>query len=208
MEAARSRMPRAEREQQMLDVAHDLFARRGYAAVAMSDVAEAVGVTKPLLYNYWGNKERLFLACMERSAEALFAAVLTGVGEQDEPGASARAGLHAFFAFLEAEPAAWRVVFDETLPAHGEIATRVGQERERLTALVAEAFLTQIAKPKRPKARAEVEALSHAVFGAAEALARWWLRTQAIPARAAADLLIDTVVPGLQARAAKGAKTR
>ena len=53
------RMPRAEREQQMLDAAHALFAQRGYAAVAMDDVAAAVGVTKPLLYNYWGNKERL-----------------------------------------------------------------------------------------------------------------------------------------------------
>lgn len=202
--AAPRRLPRAEREQQMLDAAHALFAQRGYAAVAMDDVAAAVGVTKPLLYNYWGNKERLFLACMERSAEALFAAVMAAVRAEAEPGSAARAGVHAFFAFVEADRDAWRVVFDETLPADGTIAVRVAEERERITSLIAEAFLAQIPAPRRQRARTEVEALSHAVLGAAEALARWWLRTEALPARDAADLLIETVVPGLQARAAQG----
>ncbi len=65
------RLPRAEREQQILDVAHALFAERGYGAVTMDEVAAEVGVTKPLLYNYFGNKERLFLACVERGADAL-----------------------------------------------------------------------------------------------------------------------------------------
>jgi AcrR family transcriptional regulator len=45
--------------EQTLLVAHGLFAERGYAAVTMDEVAAAVGVTKPLLYNYFGNKERL-----------------------------------------------------------------------------------------------------------------------------------------------------
>ena len=60
----RTRLPRAEREQQMLDSARELFAARGYAAVTMDEVAAAVGVTKPLLYTYFGNKDRLYLACM------------------------------------------------------------------------------------------------------------------------------------------------
>src|SRR5882757_3900355 len=177
-------MPRAEREQQMLAAAHALFAQRGYAAVAMDDVAAAVGVTKPLLYNYWGNKERLFLACMERSADALFDAVLNAVRAEQSPGAAARAGMRAFFAFVEADRGAWRIVFDETLPGEGVIAQRVASERERITTLVADA-----------------------VLGAAEALARWWLRTEALPAPHAAELLIETLVPGLQARARSGATT-
>jgi AcrR family transcriptional regulator len=37
----------------------------------MEEVAATVGVTKPLLYTYFGNKERLCLACMEPAAEAL-----------------------------------------------------------------------------------------------------------------------------------------
>ena len=72
-------MSRDERMQQMLSVAHDLFAQRGYAAVTMDEVAAAVGVTKPLLYNYFGNKERLYLACMKPAGEALVSAVVGAV---------------------------------------------------------------------------------------------------------------------------------
>ena len=69
----RTRLPRAERERQVLDVAHARFAAHGYAAVTMDDVAAGAGVTKPLLYAYFGNKERLYLACMERAGDAMFA---------------------------------------------------------------------------------------------------------------------------------------
>jgi AcrR family transcriptional regulator len=202
------RMPRAEREQQMLDAAHALFAERGYAAVAMDDVAAAVGVTKPLLYNYWGNKERLFLACMERSADALFDAVLAAVRGEADPAAAARAGMRAFFGFVEADRGAWRIVFDETLPGQGAIAARVAEQRGRITGLVADAFVAQVPAGRRARVRTEVEALSHAILGAAEALARWWLRAEAMPAQRTADLLIETLAPGLQARAQSGATTK
>ena len=32
----------------------------------MDEIAASVGVTKPLLYNYFGNKEQLYITCMER----------------------------------------------------------------------------------------------------------------------------------------------
>ena len=68
---SRTRLPREDRMEQTLEVARTLFAERGYAAVTMDEVAAAVGVTKPLLYNYFGNKERLYIACMERAGDAL-----------------------------------------------------------------------------------------------------------------------------------------
>src|SRR6185295_18916724 len=64
-----------------LGVAHGLFAERGYADVTMDEIAARVGVTKPLLYNYFGNKERLYIACMERAAESLTATVAAAVAE-------------------------------------------------------------------------------------------------------------------------------
>ena len=133
----RTRLPRAEREQQMLDTARALFAARGYGDVTMDEVAAAVGVTKPLLYNYFGNKEQLFLACMKPAAEALRERRRQrrrgGRGRAE----ALRAGIHAFFAFLDSDRDAWRVLHDETLPAGGEIAARVGEYRaRRMVALV------------------------------------------------------------------------
>lgn len=192
----RTRLPRAEREQQALDAARALFAERGFAAVTMDDVAAAVGVTKPLLYTYFGNKDRLLLACMEPAGDALTQTVLDAVEQAADPADALRRGVRAFFEFVDSDRDAWRVLFDETLPASGEVALHVATIRERLIDLVAGTL-----KARLPKGAAtEVEALSTALMGAAEALSRWWLRTEAIPAARAADLLISTVEPGLRAR--------
>jgi AcrR family transcriptional regulator len=174
----RTRLPRAERERQMLETAHALFAERGYAEVTMDEVAAAVGVTKPLLYNYFGNKERLYAACMAPAADGLADAIVAAVRSASTPAEALAAGVRAFFAFLAADREGWRVLFDETKPAH------VADYRDHLARLVSP--------------DPAVEPLTVAVLGAAEALGRWWLRTGAMPADAAADLLIRTLEPGLR----------
>jgi len=201
-------LPRADRMEQTLNEAHALFAERGYAAVTMDGIAARVGVTKPLLYNYFGNKERLYIACMERAAESLTATVAAAVAETGSPAAALGAGVRAFFSFLDSDRAAWAVLFDETLPRGGEVAERVGEYRGRILALVSDSMLAQLPERHRNTARTEVEALSTALLGAAEALARWWLRTEALAAEEAAELLIATVEPGLTARSADPAATR
>jgi AcrR family transcriptional regulator len=198
--AQRSRLPRAERERQMLAAARALFAERGYGAVTMDHVAAAVGVTKPLLYTYFGNKERLYLACMEPAAQALREAVAAAVAEAERPADALELGVKAFFEFVDRDRDAWRVLFDETLPAGGEVARQVAEDRERLEAVVARLVVARLPGRRRGRAAVEVEALSTALLGAAESLARWWLRTEALSAAEAAKLLIDTVEPGLRAR--------
>jgi AcrR family transcriptional regulator len=198
--AARSRLSRSDRMEQTLEVAHRLFAERGYAAVTMDEIAGEVGVTKPLLYNYFGNKERLYIACMERAGDALTAAIGQAVAETDSPGDALGAGVRAFFSFLDSDRAAWAVLFDETLPHGGEVFDRVAEYRGQIAELVSGSLIAQLPDRSRKAAKTEIEALSTALLGAAEALARWWLRTEAIGAQDAAELLISTVEPGIRAR--------
>jgi len=197
---ARSRLSRDDRMEQTLSVAHTLFAERGYAAVKMDEIAAAVGVTKPLLYNYFGNKERLYIACMERAGDALTATIGGAVAASASPGEALGAGVRAFFSFLDSDRAAWAVLFDETLPNHGEVADRVAEYRGRIAELVSGSLLAQLPPEERERSRTEFEALSIALLGAAEALARWWLLSGALSAEAAAELLISTVEPGLRSR--------
>jgi AcrR family transcriptional regulator len=204
---ARTRMPREQRMRQTLSVAHDLFAERGYAAVTMDEVAAAVGVTKPLLYNYFGNKERLYIACMEKAGEGLFAMIGQAVSSAGGPGEALNAGIRAFFDFLDADRAAWAVLFDETSAHVGEVAARVADYRGRILNMVATSLLAQLPARRREAARVEVEALSAALLGAAEALARWWLAGEAVSAAQAAELLITTVEPGLRLRSQKGRRS-
>jgi hypothetical protein len=92
------------------------------------------------------------------------------------------------------------VLFDETLPAGAEPARRAAEQRERLTNLVAAAQLERLPEERRAGARVEIEAISAAMLGAAEALARWWLRTDAMPAAEAAELLVRAIEQGLMPR--------
>ncbi|HEU5063821.1 MAG TPA: TetR/AcrR family transcriptional regulator [Solirubrobacterales bacterium] len=198
--SVRTRLSRDDRMEQTLKAAHALFAERGYAAVTMDEIAAAVGVTKPLLYNYFGNKERLYIACMERAGDALIATIAKAVSGTANPGDALGAGVRAFFSFLDSDRSAWAVLFDETLPQAGEVFDRVAAYRGQIVDLVSASLLAQMPMRHREAAQVEVEALSTALLGAAEALARWWLRTEAITAEEAAALLVSTVEPGLRER--------
>ncbi|HWO82317.1 MAG TPA: TetR/AcrR family transcriptional regulator [Solirubrobacterales bacterium] len=200
--SVRTRLSRDDRMEQTLEAAHALFAERGYAAVTMEEIAAAIGVTKPLLYNYFGNKERLYIACMERAGDALIATIAEAVRETENPGDALGAGVRAFFSFLDSDRSAWAVLFDETLPQAGEVFDRVAAYRGQIVDLVSASLLAQIPMRRREGAKVEVEALSTALLGASEALARWWLRTEAITAEDAAALLVSTVEPGLRGRTA------
>jgi AcrR family transcriptional regulator len=151
----------------MLDAAHGLFAERGFAAVTMDDIADAVGITKPLLYNYFGNKERHYLACMQPAGDALIAAVVDAVRSTATPADALDAGMRAFFGFVADDRDAWRVLFDETIPASGLVAQGVAEYRERLTNLVMDAIVAQLPRKPSAKARVELEAVSIAVLAAA-----------------------------------------
>jgi AcrR family transcriptional regulator len=205
--SVRSRLSRSDRMEQTLRVAHGLFAERGYAEVTMDEIAAEVGVTKPLLYNYFGNKERLYIACMEEAGDSLIRTIGASIAETESPGDALGAGVRAFFEFLDSDRAAWAVLFDETLPNSGEVAEKFGSYRDGLVELVSQSLLAQLPEARRGAARVEIEALSAALLGAAEELARWWLRTEAISAEEAAELLISTVEPGIRARSAAPSPT-
>ncbi len=55
--ASIKRLPRAVREQQMLDAAVKVFARRGFHAASMDEIAEVAGISKPMVYAYLGTKD-------------------------------------------------------------------------------------------------------------------------------------------------------
>lgn len=67
----------------LMEAAVSIFARKGYAATSVKEIVEKVGVTKPVLYYYFKNKEGLFIEIME-SAKSAFREVLHSA-ENGEP---------------------------------------------------------------------------------------------------------------------------
>src|SRR3569833_2574157 len=121
-------MTRAERERQMLDVAEEVFAEQGYGAVSMEEIAVRVGLSKPMLYEYFGSKEGLLLATIARARAELREATEQAAAAGETAEDKLYRGYLAYFRFNEAHRRAWLVLLQEPVlvgGAAGEIeATR------------------------------------------------------------------------------------
>lgn len=69
----RRRMGVAERRQQLIDVALELFSRRSPEDVSIDDIATAAGISRPLVYHYFPGKHSLYEAAVRRAADELSA---------------------------------------------------------------------------------------------------------------------------------------
>src|SRR5580658_4696646 len=79
------RLTAEQRRQQLFTVALELFARRGYRATTMDDIAEAAGVTKPLVYQHFSSKRSLYLELVDTIAQDLLTAVRDAVLRAEGP---------------------------------------------------------------------------------------------------------------------------
>ena len=176
------RMPRAVREQQMLDAAVQIFGQRGYMAASMDEIAELAGVSKPLVYLYLNSKEDLFTACIRREAGALVEAVRAGVRRDLPADRQLWEGLGAFFTHT-GEPFA------------GEVTAM----REEIVAFVTQLILAGAREAHRDPdlPEREVAGLAEALVGAAESLAAWANATPGVTAREAAATLMNFAWAGL-----------
>ncbi|QKW11050.1 TetR/AcrR family transcriptional regulator [Streptomyces sp. NA04227] len=112
-------MPRAVREKQMLDAAVRVFARHGYQAASMDEIAKLAGVSKPLVYLYLNSKEDLFAACIRRESQALVEAIRVGVDTTQPADRQLWDGLRSFFVHTAENPDSWAVVHTQAT-AQGE----------------------------------------------------------------------------------------
>ena len=97
------RMRRADRREQILDAATRAFARTGFAATGLDEIAAEAGITRVLLYRHFDSKADLYTAVLDRACQRLE----NSVGSDDFDTQSIPALLHA----AAADPDAFRLLF-------------------------------------------------------------------------------------------------
>ena len=153
-----------------------LFADRGYDNVSMEAIAGETGITKPLLYSYFGSKEGLYVACVERFFVPLEQTIVGSRGDDLEPERWLWEGALAAFRFIGDHRNEWQRFVIEA-PAHGEQATTAIEAlRDQAVARVAEMFEEAIRDSALPAdVRSEIPSQVHIFVGGVESLARWWV---------------------------------
>jgi AcrR family transcriptional regulator len=187
---ARGRTPRAVREAQMVAAAERLFSERGYHGVSMDEIAAASGISKPMLYEYFGSKEKLFLACVERARGRLFEEIARAVRGRDEPEQALRAGIEAFLVFADQQRTTWSVLFGEG-GSFNEAAAAIRSEQAGLIAQL----LRELPGWERDPDAEELDALAHIFVGAAEAIALWALDRPEVTIERVAEHLMAVLWP-------------
>ncbi|MET8430003.1 TetR/AcrR family transcriptional regulator [Nocardia sp. NPDC004860] len=166
-------VPRAEREAQILDVAAAEIARVGYAGLSPAVVAAGAGVSKPLVYGYFGSKDGLYVACVERAAGVLGDAIdeaMSGTASLE----MAERTLAAIFTALEPRPYDWKVVHDQSHPAEGPAAAAALAARARIDAQTDRGVGAFVAGHGLTDPR-DLSALIAVWTGLVAALVDWWL---------------------------------
>src|ERR1700735_4058810 len=97
MQASQRRLTAEQRRHQLLAVALELFAHRGYRATTMDDIAEAAGGTKPLLYQHFSSKRALYLELVDSIAQDLLTAIGRAVMQAEGPRQQVELGFAAYF---------------------------------------------------------------------------------------------------------------
>ena len=206
----RKRLPRAVREQQMLDAAVVVFSAAGFHDASMDEIAARAGISKPMVYAYLGSKEELFLACLHREGTRLMEAVASAVAPADAPSLPPDEqlwrGLRAFFAFVGAHRDGWRVLYRQARGTEPFVA-ELGAMRARmvdvvcvlLSRVIAGAARGAGAGPRSPagSGRApravDVTAMAYALVGAGESLADWAVDHSEEPPETTATRLMNFV---------------
>ena len=190
-------MPRAQREAQILRVAEEVFAERGYQATTMEDVAERVGVTKPLIYGYFGSKEGLLAACITQARGQLREATeqaWDSVGPQAPLVDVFRAGVRAFFEFIDEHANAFTLIQQEGAMAH-QASTLIESIREQQSTATARTLRRAPGLGEVPDA--VFDGYAEVIVGACERVAVWRTRHPEVTTEDATDLVVSTVWNGL-----------
>jgi len=192
--AATPAISRITRRAQIMNAALEAFVHEGYHNTSMETIAERVGVTKPVLYRHFSSKMELYLAIVDAQTNELVTHVQTAL---DTPvnleRERVRAAFAAYFNYIEAEGAAFRLIFesdvtaDEALREHVERSSRLcaGEISRQLRAV---ADLTD----------AQAHLLATALLGMAQITARTRLRNpRGVSSSEAIDLLTQLAWRGL-----------
>ena len=189
------RVPRAEREQQMLAAAEAVFAERGFRAASMEEIAARVGVTKPMLYEYFGSKDGLLVACIARASAELFARTGRAHADARDPEHRVRDGVRVFFDFIAGHGAAWSVLRSESALGTGPAADAVERLRRQQSDQLAAVLREHPPLAGRPPT--SLAAYAAVVVGACERLAARQGTARALSPAEATDVVMETVWTGL-----------
>lgn len=163
------RMPAAARRRQLLDVALTAFAEHGYHGTSMNGVAEAAGVTKPVLYQHFGSKRELFLEVLSDVAAGMRRTVRAATSAASGPRQQVELGFAAWFRWVDRHRDGFSVLFSGEVRRDPEFAEEAAKAQRQFVDGISELIVVDGLTAERQRL------LAYGIVGLGEATCRRWL---------------------------------
>ena len=179
----------------MLDAAVQVFSINGYHETSMDAIAAKAEISKPMLYLYYGSKEDLFGACLDRELARFIETVRAEIDFKLPPKDMLRGIIVSFLSYIDANRASWIVLYTQATSSQA-FAHTVREGRERIIDLVARMLN---AGTRHPEPETDFQMMAIALVGAGEAVAT---RVSAgdVDVDDAAELMINLFWRGLKGK--------
>jgi AcrR family transcriptional regulator len=116
------RLPADQRRLQLLEVARDRFAQKGFTATSMDEIAEAAGVTKPVLYQHFPSKRALYVELLEDTGRQLLTSLADATGRAGSGRERVELGFRAYFNFAVNNRSSFRLLLGTAIRSDPEFA--------------------------------------------------------------------------------------
>ncbi len=187
------RLPAPARREQILDVSVQVFARRGFHSTSMNDVADAAGVTKPVLYQHFDSKQDLYLALLDEAGNRLRNSVTKAVAGAASGKEQTEMGFKAYFHWVAEDHDAFLLLFGSRASRDEESTAAI----RRITAETAHAIAPLIAVDIDPEHQ---RVLAQGLVGLAEGVSRHLVeRGESFDAEQLGQQIADLAWAGLRA---------
>jgi len=183
-EDVRRRLDLDERRDQLMALGKKMFAERAYDEISIDDIAEAAGISKGLLYHYFGSKRGFYVAIVREASARLVEA--TEVGTDLPPAERARAGLEGYLDFAEAHSAAFLTLLRGGIGNDPEVTELVDATRETI-------LVRMLANMGQPKPRPVFRLAVRSYLGLVEAASIDWLERRAVDRATLLRFLLETI---------------
>lgn len=167
------RLPAAARREQLLDVSVAVFARNGFQGTSMDDVAEAAGVTKPVLYQHFTSKQALVHAVLRDLSDQLRDEVTRATAAAGGPREQVEDGFLAYFQWVARRRAGFDVLFSGEARRDPALLAEVMAVEAELADVIAQLIVIEgLTRDRR-------RLLAFGIVGLAETTCRHWLASDA-----------------------------
>lgn len=192
MSSPQQRLPRDQRRDQLLGVAKSVFATRGYRTTSMDTIAEAAGVSKPVLYQHFASKQDLYLALIDSSAFRLDESLGQALDSTSDPHEKIRATFRAYFEFVISHREEFVILFNADV-YEAQAQQKIRDLRSRSAARIVKALMSYSDLTEE-----QAELLCRALIGTAEVIVKQIEARDDIEVESAVSLLTQMCWGGLQ----------